>query len=66
MNYPWKAQIVLWVGKILLIKIEIKCPAGQNLEIMTFRYLGTLVLDNFFKKLHYLMFLFLKTTISGN
>ena len=34
---PWKAQIVLGGGNILLIKIEIKCPIGQNLEIMTFR-----------------------------
>ena len=53
-------------GNILLVKIKIKCPTGQNLEIMTFRYLKTLVFDNFFKKSHYLMFLFLKSVISDN
>ena len=54
-------------GNILYLKIKIKCPAGQNLEIMTFRCLKTLVFDNFFKKLlHYLMFLFLKIIISDN
>ena len=37
---PWEAQIVLGGGDILLIKIKIKCPVGQNLEIMTFRYLN--------------------------
>ena len=48
----------LWGGNILLLKITIKCPAGQNLEIMIFRYLKTLVYDKFFKNLkHYLMFL---------
>ena len=32
-------------------------PHRLNLEIMTFRYLKTLVLNNFFEKLqHYLMF----------
>ena len=56
---PWKTQIVLGLGNIFLIKIKIKCPAGQNLEIMTFRYLKTLVFDSFYKKLRYLMFLFL-------
>ena len=45
---PWKAQIVLRGGDILLIKIKIRFPAGQNLEIMTFRYLKTLVFDKFF------------------
>ena len=42
-------------------------PAGQNLEIMTVRYLKTLVFDKFFKKLqHYLMFLFLESITSDN
>ena len=36
---------------ILLIKIKIKCPPEQNLEIITFRYLKTLVFNNFFKKI---------------
>ena len=37
-------------GDILLIKIKIQCcSAGQNLEVMTFRYLKTLVLDKFFE-----------------
>ena len=34
---------------ILFIKIKIKYPIGQNLEIMTFRYLKTLVFDKFLK-----------------
>ena len=64
---PWKAQIVLEDGNILLIKIKIKCPAGQNLEIMPFRYLKTIAFDNVFKKLqHYLIFLFFKSIISDN
>ena len=69
---PWKGQIILGGGRgedgnILLMKIITKCPAGQNLEIMTFRYLKTLVFDKFFKKLqHYLMFLFLESIISDN
>ena len=47
-------------GNILFIKFKVKCPAGQNLEIMTFRYLKNL----FFKKLqHYLMLLFLKSIV---
>ena len=58
---PWKAQIDLGGGDILLTKIKIKCPAGQNLEITIFRYLKTLVFEKFFKKLHYLMFSFLKS-----
>ena len=63
---PWKAQIVLGGGNIL-IKIKIKCSAGQKLEIMTFIHLKTLVSDKFFQKLqHYLMFLFLKSIISEN
>ena len=46
-------------GTILLITIKIKYHAWQNLEIMTFRYLKTLVFDNFFKKVqHYCMYLF--------
>ena len=35
----------------LFIKIKIKCPAGQNLEIMTFSYLKTLDFDKFFEKI---------------
>ena len=50
---PWKAQIVLVDGNILFIKIEIKCLAGQNLEIMTFRY-------------HYLMLSFLESIVTDN
>ena len=39
-------------------------PAGQNSEIMTFRYLKTLVFDKSFKKLqHCLMFSFLKSRV---
>ena len=45
-------------GHILLTKIKIKCTAGQNLEIMTFRYLKTLQ--------NYLMFLFLKSIVNYN
>ena len=44
----WKAQIVLRGGNALLMKIKIKCPTGQNLDIMTFKYLKTLVFDIFF------------------
>ena len=47
MTYPWKAQIVLVGGNILLIKI--KCSATQYLEIMIFRCLKTLVLTNLLK-----------------
>ena len=64
---PWKDQIILRGGNILLMKTKTKCPAGQNLEIMTVRYLKTLVFDKFFKKLqHYLMFLFLESITSDN
>ena len=64
---PCKAQIVLWSGNTLFVKIKIKYPAGQNLEIMTFRYLKTLVFDKCFTKLqHYLTFLLLKSIISDN
>ena len=42
-------------------------PAGQNLEIMIFRYLKTLDFDKFFKESqHYVMFLLLSTIISDN
>ena len=42
-------------------------PYRAELEIMTFRYLKTLVFDKFLKiLLHYLMFLFLKSIISDN
>ena len=52
----WGAQIVLGGGNILLAKL--KCPARKNLEIMTFRYLKTLVFDKIFKKLRYLLLYF--------
>ena len=56
---PCKAQLVPMGGNFLFIKIKIKCNKGQNLEIMTFRYIKTLVFDKCFKELqHYLMFLF--------
>ena len=45
----WKAQIVLGFGNILLIKIKIKCSTGQNLEIIIFIFLKTLVFDKVFK-----------------
>ena len=38
---------------ILFINIKNKCCAGQNFEVMTFRYLKTLVFDRFFKKLQH-------------
>ena len=38
-------------GDILLIKIKIKCPAGQNLE-MTFIYLKISVFEFFFLNCH--------------
>ena len=61
MTYPWESS------NILLIKIKIKSPAGQNLELMTFRYLKILVSHRFFNKLqHYLMFLFLNSIIIDN
>ena len=54
-------------GNTLLIKIKIKCLAGQNLEITTFRYVKTLVFDEVFKKIqHYLMFSFLESIIRDN
>ena len=49
MTYPLESINSSGDGNILLIKIKIKCPARQNLEIMIFRYLKTLVFDNFFK-----------------
>ena len=53
------------VGNIVFIKIKIKCPAGQNLEIMIFRCLKTLDFDKFFRELqHYEMFLFLSIPLS--
>ena len=43
------------------------CPTYSSLEIMTFRYLKTLVFDKFVKKLqHCLMFSFLKSIICDN
>ena len=59
MTCPWKrAQLVLVGRNTLFIKIKIKCPAGQNLEILTFRYLKTLVFDKFLKKLQHYLFYF--------
>ena len=52
MTYPWESSNSSSGGNILLIKIKIKRPAGQNLEIMTFRYLKALVktfLKTFFR-----------------
>ena len=44
-------------GNILFMIIKIKCPTGENFEIMTFRCLKTLVFDKFLTKLqHYLFF----------
>ena len=51
MTYPLQRSNSSGGGNILFIKIKIKCPAGQNLEIMTFRYLKTLAFDKFFKKI---------------
>ena len=67
-TYPLKSSNVSGEGSdILFMKIKMKYPTGQNLEIMTFRYLKTLLFDKFFKKLqHYLMFLFLKSIIRDN
>ena len=56
MTYPLESSNSSGGGNILLIKTKIKCPGGQNLEIMTFRYLNTLVFDNFFKKNIYATF----------
>ena len=53
-------------GNILPMEIKIKRPAGQNLYVMTFRYLKTLVFDIFFFKLQHLMFLILKSITSDN
>ena len=68
MTYPLESSNSSGGGNILLIKTKIKCPGGQNLEIMTFRYLNTLVFDNLKKKkyMQHLMFLFLKSIISDN
>ena len=50
MTYPLGSSNISGGGNILHINIKIKCHAGrQNLEIMTFRYLKTLVLASFFK-----------------
>ena len=56
------------MGGNIPMEIKIKRPAGQNLDVMTFRYLKTLVFDIFFKKKlqHYLMFLILKSITSDN
>ena len=63
MTYPLQSSNSSGGGNILL-KNEIL--TGQNLEIMAFKYLKTLVFDNFLKKLHYLIFLFLKSIITNN
>ena len=62
---PYNAQVVLGGDNSLFIKIKSKCPAGENLEIITFRYHKTLVFGDFLKKLQHLIFLFLKS-ISDN
>ena len=51
MTHPLQNSNSSGGGNILFIKIKIECPAGQNLEIMTFRYLKTLVFDKLFQKL---------------
>ena len=43
--------LFFWGGDILIIKIKIKCPAGQNLE-MTFIYLKISVFEFFFLNCH--------------
>ena len=64
---PCKAQIVLGVVIFFPFKNKIKCPAEQNLEIISFRYLKTLVFDKFLEKLHHhLMFSFLKSITCDN
>ena len=50
MAYPLESSNSSGGGNILPVKIKIKCCARQNLEIMTFRYLKTLVYDIFFFK----------------
>ena len=49
MTYPLESSNSSGGGDTLLIKGKVKFPAGKKLEIMTFRYLKTLVFDNFFK-----------------
>ena len=51
MTHPLQNSNSSGGGNILFIKIKIECPAGQDLEIMTFRYLKTLVFDKLFQKL---------------
>ena len=63
LKYLWGGELIFF----LYIKIKIKYPAGKNLEIITFRYLKTLVFDKVFKILqHYLILLFLKSIFSDN
>ena len=57
MTYPLESSNGSGGGNILLIKIKIKCQAGKNLEIITFRYLKTLVFSKFFKK-YYIIWCF--------
>ena len=59
MTYPLESSNSSGGGNILLIKIKIKGHAGENLEMMTFRYLKIWVFDKIFLKLqHYLMLIF--------
>ena len=51
MNYHLESSNSSGGGDIPLIKIKIKCPAGQNLEIMTFKYFKTFFLKKFFLKI---------------
>ena len=65
--FVWENSNSSGGGNILLIKIKIKWPAGQNLEIMTFRYLKTLIFDKVFKKITLFdVFLFEQYIISDN
>ena len=66
MTYSLESSNSSGGSNILLIKIKMKCLAGQILEIMTSRCLKTLVFNKFFNLDHYLMFLFLKSIISDN
>ena len=58
MTYPLESSNISGVGVVIFFLQKLKCTAGQNLEIMTFRYLKTLQ--------NYLMFLFLKSIVNYN
>ena len=64
MTYPLGSLYISGGGNILHINIKIKCHAGrQNLEIMTFRYLKTLVLTSFFKNYNIWCFYFWRVSL---